>query len=247
MIYGGYMNKEREKQILTEILRTKKVNVKELAEKLYASEPSIRRDLINLEKQGFVKRVHGGAILEENGVSVSKIPFVIRELEQSDAKIIIAEKAAKLVNDGDCIFLDASSSAYNIVPFLASKVNITVITNGIKAASKICEYGIKTICTGGELIASCLSMVKDTSYTIIDSFNADICFFSCRGLGYDGVLSDISFEDDTVRQHMIKRSKKSYLLCASEKFGKTYYHTLARVSDITGIISEKPLPEFKDQ
>ena len=147
MIYGGYMNKEREKQILTEILRTKKVNVKELAEKLYASEPSIRRDLINLEKQGFVKRVHGGAILEENGVSVSKIPFVIRELEQSDAKIIIAEKAAKLVNDGDCIFLDASSSAYNIVPFLASKVNITVITNGIKAASKICEYGIKTICT----------------------------------------------------------------------------------------------------
>ena len=46
---------------------------------------------------------------------------------------------------------------------------------------------------------------------------------------------------------MIKRSKKSYLLCASEKFGKTYYHTLARVSDITGIISEKPLPEFKDQ
>lgn len=238
------MNKEREKQILSEILRSKKVNVKELAEKLYASEPSIRRDLINLEKQGFVKRVHGGAILEENGVSVSKIPFVIRELEQSDAKIIIAEKASNLVKDGDCIFLDASSSAYAVVPFLASKIDITVITNGIKAAAKLCEYGIKTICTGGELIASCLSMVKDTSYPIIDSFNADICFFSCRGLGYDGILSDISFDENIVRQHMIKKSKKSYLLCTSEKFGKKYYHTLAHVSEVTGVISEKEIPEF---
>lgn len=236
------MNKEREKKILEEILKTKKVTVRELADKLYASEPSIRRDLVSLEKQNLVKRVHGGAILEENGISSTKIPFVIRELEQSDAKIIIAQKAAEHVKDGDVVFLDASSSAYNLIPYLALKNNITVITCGVKALNKLSEYNIKTICTGGTLITSCLALVGDEAYGIIEQNNADICFFSCRGVSDEGYLTDISAQENYVRRKMIKHSKKSYLLCASEKFGKKHYHNLCSIDDITGIISEKDVP-----
>ena len=63
------MNKDREKQILEILLKEKKVNVKDLAARLYSSEPSIRRDLANLQKQNLIRRVHGGAILEETGIS----------------------------------------------------------------------------------------------------------------------------------------------------------------------------------
>lgn len=237
------MNKEREKKILEEILKTKKVIVSELAKKLYISEPSIRRDLVSLEKQNLIKRIHGGAVIEENGISATKIPFVIRELEQSDAKIIMAQKAANLVKDGDVIFLDASSSAYNIIPHLALKNNITVITCGIKALAKLGEYNIKAICTGGMLIPSCQTLVGDDAYNIIEQNNADIFFFSCRGLSSEGMLTDISEQENYVRRKMMKNSKKSYLLCASEKFDKKYFHNLCSVKDITGIISEKELPD----
>lgn len=235
------MNNERQKHILEKILIQKKVNVKDLARDLYASEPSIRRDLADLEKQQLIKRVHGGAILEETGNSALKIPFVIREMEQADAKIIMAQKAIEYIKDNDVIFLDASSSAYNLIPYLSLKKNITVITSGVKALTKLSEYSIKTISTGGELMPSCLSLVGDESYQNLERFHADITFFSCRGLSYDGRLTDISAPENYVRQKMIKCSDRAFLLCASEKIGKKYYHNLCTTKDISGVISEVAL------
>ncbi len=235
------MNNERQKHILEKILIQKKVTVKDLARDLYASEPSIRRDLADLEKQQLIKRVHGGAILEETGNSALKIPFVIREMEQADAKIIMAQKAIEYIKDNDVIFLDASSSAYNLIPYLSLKKNITVITSGVKALTKLSEYSIKTISTGGELMPSCLSLVGDESYQNLERFHADITFFSCRGLSYDGRLTDISAPENYVRQKMIKCSDRAFLLCASEKIGKKYYHNLCTTKDISGVISEVAL------
>ena len=133
------MNKEREKYILKKLLAEKRVEVKSLAKEMYASESSIRRDLVSLEKQGLLRRVHGGAIIEEDGNSKMKIPFLLRELEQSDEKLICAKRASELVLDGNVVFLDSSSSAYNVIPFLASKSRLTVITNGVEALEKAGE------------------------------------------------------------------------------------------------------------
>ena len=102
------MSTEREKEILKLLLANKRVTVDELSQRLFTSESSVRRDLARLEKQHLIKRVHGGAVLEENSISTLKIPFVIRELEQSDEKIKIAKRAISYVNDYDIIFLDAS-------------------------------------------------------------------------------------------------------------------------------------------
>ena len=146
------MSKEREKEILKLLLSKKRVMVPELAKILFTSESSIRRDLTSLEKQQLIKRVHGGAVIEENSASALKIPFVIRELEQSDAKIEIAKKAIGYVNVYDVIFLDASSSAYNLIPYLAVKNHLTVVTSGVKTLSKLGDYGIKAVSTGGELL-----------------------------------------------------------------------------------------------
>jgi DeoR/GlpR family transcriptional regulator of sugar metabolism len=92
------MSTEREKQILEILLKEKKVSVPGLAKVLFVSEPSIRRDLQSLEKKNLIKRVHGGAILEENALSKNKIPFLIREYEQSSAKALIAQKAIRLID-----------------------------------------------------------------------------------------------------------------------------------------------------
>lgn len=232
------MNIEREKQILEVLLKEKRVTVQQLAKLLFTSEPSIRRDLVSLEQQHLIKRIHGGAVLEETALSKNKIPFLIREYEQSSAKTLIAQKAIDLVSDNDVVFLDASTSCYYLIPFLASKQNLTVITNGVKTLAKLAEYDINTFSTGGALINSCLVLVGDEACRNIEAFNADIAFFSCRGVSEEGFLTDIAREENIVRKSMIQNSKKAYLLCATEKFGKKYYHNLCHKDAITGIIHE---------
>ena len=232
------MNIEREKQILEVLLTEKQVTVRQLAKALHISEPSVRRDLASLEKQNLIKRTHGGAVLEETALSRNQIPFLIREYEQSSAKVQIAKKAIEFVNDNDVVFLDASTSCYYLIPFLASKRNLTVITNGVKALSQLAQYGIMTFSTGGALVNSCLVLVGEEACKTIETFNADVAFFSCRGVSDDGFLTDIAREENIVRKSMIKHAKKAYLLCANEKFGKKYYHNLCYKDEITGIIHE---------
>ena len=118
------MSNERDRAILELLLQESQVTVKQLASHLFISEPSVRRDLARLEKQHLIKRIHGGAMIEKDALSKNKIPFTLRELEQSDAKIVIAKKAIELVHDNDVIFLDASTSAYNLIqlfPLLSSQ------------------------------------------------------------------------------------------------------------------------------
>ena len=69
------MSKDREKIILETIMKRKKVSVKELSDILFISEPSVRRDLANLDKQNLIKRIHGGAVIKETALSKNKIPF----------------------------------------------------------------------------------------------------------------------------------------------------------------------------
>ena len=233
------MSNERDKIILELLLKKKKITVKELSETLYVSEPSVRRDLARLESQNLIKRSHGGAMIEENAVSRNKIPFKVRELEESGAKIVMAKAAAELIEDGNVVFLDSSTSAYNVIPFLADKNGLTVITNGVRALERLAEYGISTISTGGNLDVSCMSLVGDEAHKTIESFYADICFFSCRGLDREGNMTDIFSAENYVRLRMIKHSKRAYLLCAGEKFGKRYFHNLMNLKAVDGLISDR--------
>ena len=228
----------REKQILEILLKEKKVSVPELAGALFVSEPSVRRDLRSLEKQNLIKRVHGGAILDETALSKNRIPFLIREYEQSGAKAIIAGKAVDLISDGSVIFLDASTTCYYMIPFLATKRNLTVVTNGVKALIKLAEYGINTVSTGGTLLNNCLGLVGEEALRTVEAYNADVAFFSCRGVSDDGYLTDISPEENNVRRKMIRQAGRAYLLCATEKMGKKYFHNLCHENEITGIVHE---------
>lgn len=232
------MNKEREKLILEMLLKEKKITVSETAKKLYVSEPSVRRDFLSLEKQNLIRRFHGGAVIEESALSKNKIPFAIRELEEAGQKSIIAEKASKLVKDDSVVFLDASTSAYCLIPYLPAKNNITVVTNGVKALIKLADLGINTVSTGGKLISSCYALVGEEAYKTVERINGDIAFFACRGLSEEGYLTDISAEKNYVRMKMIKNSEKSFLLCPGDKIGKKYFHNLCHKDEINGIITE---------
>ena len=99
--------------------------------------------------------------------------------------------------------------------------------------------GIKTICTGGELTGESFSYVGTDAQSILNRYNADVAFFSCRGVSDEGIVTDNSILENSMRKIMIKNSKKSYLICDKSKFGKTYLNTLCHINELEGLITDK--------
>lgn len=233
---------DREERILTLLLEKEQMTVRELSEKLFISIPTIRRDLLKLEKMGKIIRIHGGAKLIKMSAD-EKIPFFLREQEQNDAKNIMARKAIEYVKNGDTIMLDGSTSAYALIPLMAEFHNLIVISSSAKAAFLLGKMGINTICTGGHMIPGSLSYVGEEAERAAANYNTDICFFSCRGLSEDGMLTDNSIEENRLRRVMLRHARKKVFLCDSSKIGKKYLNNLCSLEDVDEIICDEKIPD----
>ena len=236
------MISERHRRILEELKTKPDVTVRELATLLCVSEPTVRRDFTELHRKGFITKIYGGAILNQ-GAADREIPFFLRENEKSTLKAEMGARAAELVRDGMVIMLDGSTSAYHLVPYLARRKDLIVITSGAKTAVALAEANIRTFCTGGQMLIHSFSYVGEQAEDFVRNLNADLLFFSCHGLTDEGQMTDPAIEEANLRKVMFAACKKRILLCDSSKFGKTCFYNMGHVRDIDGIISEKPLPE----
>lgn len=226
----------RQQEILEILKRERSVSVARLARELFASEPTIRRDLAHLEEQGYLKRVYGGAVI--GGAPDREIPYEVRENEQEDAKTIMARKAAAFLHKGDVIFLDGSSSAARLVEPISRVEDVLVVTSGAKTAIALAEKGVRVISTGGQMITKSFTYVGSHAEACVRSMRADTVFFSCRGLSDEGEMTDISIEELNLRRAMLERARTKILLCDSSKFGKQYMYSLGYREDIDAVISE---------
>ncbi|MBQ9976185.1 MAG: DeoR/GlpR transcriptional regulator [Clostridia bacterium] len=212
------------------LLSGKPHTVKELAEKLFISEPTVRRDIIHLQKKELLTCKRGVVTLKSNSPD-KRIPLFVRSLERNEEKKAIARKAAGFVKDGDVVMLDASTTAMCIIPYLAELKNILVITNGAKTALESASMGIRTVSTGGEMTLESFCYVGGDAEGILRQYNADVAFFSCRGVS-NGLATDCSVLENSVRRIMIKNSKRAFLLCDKSKLDKTYLHTLCSLDEV---------------
>ena len=225
-------------KILTERTHT----VKELAAKLFISEPTVRRDIVQLKKKELVICTSGKVSLKISSPD-RRIPIFIRDYENNEAKKEIAVKAAQYIRDGDVIMLDASTSAYALLPHLAQFKNLFVITNGAKTSIGLSAMGIKNLCTGGDSIPESFSFIGSDAERTLSNYNANIAFFSCRGLNEKGIVSDNSIGENNIRRIMIEHSQRNILLCDSSKLHRTCLHTLCNVEILDNVLCEKELPD----
>ena len=226
----------RQQHILELLRRNPEITVYELARCLSVSEPTIRRDFTELERCGYIEKFYGGAKLL-CGAADRTIPFLFRSQEKSTAKVEMGRRAAELVRNGMVVMLDASTSAYNIVPYLAKCEDIIVVTSGAKTAVALAEMNIRTFCTGGQMITHSFSYVGKQAEEFVRQFNADIFFFSCHGLTLDGRMTDVSIDEANLRRVMMQYSAKKVLLCDSGKIGKTYLYNQGDAHEVDEIIS----------
>ena len=225
----------RESQYIN-ILANSPHTVKELSEKLFISEPTVRRDIILLQKKELLTCKRGLVTLKSNSPD-RRIPLFIRNLEQNEEKKAIAIKAVSHIKDGFTIMLDASTTALHIIPYLTNFKNILVITNGAKTALEAASMGIKTISTGGEMTLESFCYVGADAESLLQQYNADIAFFSCRSRTSDGLATDTSRLENSIRKIMIRNSSLSFLLCDKSKLGNRYLNTLCDVKQLDGVIT----------
>ena len=226
----------REEQYLR-TLSDGEMTVAELSRRLYISEPTVRRDLLQLKEKGWVDWRRGRVTLKANAPD-RRVPMAIRDIANADAKHVIAQKAAAHIKDGQVIMLDASTSARCLVPYLKEHKNIFVITSGAKTALALAQAGVRTLCIGGEMALESYSYIGPDAERTLSRYNADAAFFSTRGLSADGRVTDSSIMENNIRRIMIERARETYLLCDSSKVGQVYLNTLCTVDDVTAVIGE---------
>lgn len=227
---------ERLDRIMTHIRSQQTATVKELAKLLYASEATIRRDLNELQKSGLIKRMHGGAALLDS--KTHELPLYVRQQQNAEAKRIMAAKAARYIQDGQVIFLDASSTVMFLVKYFEEHENLTIITNGMKTAQELRGLHHNTYCTGGLMLHHSSAYVGDFASSFIRNFNADLFFFSSRGLSEDGRITDTSADETQIRRAMFEQSRQRIFLCDHSKTGHTYCYNLCTLQQVDVYISD---------
>lgn len=232
------MELERLDSILTYLRQKRTASVKTLAKRFYTSEATVRRDLNELERRGLVKRLHGGVVLLDG--TCREIPLYMREQQNVDAKQKIAAQAAQYIRDGQVIFMDASSTTMYLIKYFEAFQELTIITNGIKTAQELCTLNHKVYCTGGLMLHNSSAYVGDFAADFIRHFNADIFFFSSRGLSEDGKITDASSEETQIRSVMMEHSNQHIFLCDRSKIGQTFCYNLCSLEKIDACITDDP-------
>ena len=237
---------ERYNEILDVLKVTTYATVESLAQQLHISPSSIRRDLATLEARGKVVRSHGGVELLEIGRAGAS--FSLRFRENAGAKRRMAEKAAELVNDGDVLFVDGSSTTMYLVHKLAQKNGITVITNGVNVAQYLSDYKIKVICTGGTLDTDDRSMlVGSDALRVVRELRADWVFFAVSALDDDGQMYDFTREGVAVVRQMMECARQKVCLCDSSKLGKTSIYRECDLGELDFLICDIPLASIYEE
>ena len=230
------------RQSLLDILRKQPgLRVPELAQALDVSEGTVRNDLNALEGEGRLKRVHGGAVLNDQG-QFQNNSFVRRYKENVAAKLAIAREAAVLVNDGDSILLDASSTAYYLARALSERKKLRVMTNGFEVARELAQNSSNTVILIGGVVNNDSSSVTGLlSEKIIAEMHIEKAFFSCSGFSLERGLTEVHFAEAQLKRKAIESSRQIIALVDSTKFGKEDLTPFARSDQIAYLISDSKL------
>jgi len=210
-----------------------------LQEDFVISQATARRDLTVLEKQGKVKRTHGGAVLP--GVAQHEDSFQQRLGEAVDAKKRLARAAAKLLGADETVFIDSSTTAYFATQrMLAEAPNLTYLTNLVPVMdlfSTADPSRASMVGLGGIFRPLTLSFVGPCTIDAVESYLADRTFFSVKGITPDGHLTEPNPLEAEVKRAMIRRSESPVLLVDGRKFERRGASVIAHVSEVSLVMT----------
>lgn len=226
----------RRRLILEQIIRAGSAQVNELASRFGVSRMTIHRDLDALNDNGLVRKQHGGATLRESSSVESGFHYRLHLAERQ--KTAIARAAAELIQPGQSVILDESSTTLFMAAHLSNRTPLTVITNGIAMIEKLKEaHGIQLIALGGAHLPRLNAFFGLICENAIASLRAKILFMSTSA-----VLSGVAYHQDEevlkIKRALMGIAETKVLMVDSSKFGVTALHRLAPLDAFDVVVTD---------
>lgn len=230
----------RKQKIKDLILERKSATVTELAQMFGVTDETIRRDLRSLEKEGVLIRSYGGAFVQTGAENL--IDYSIRSTIYLGEKEIIAEKCRNIIQNGDVIFLDNSTTTYAIAKAVEN-MRLTLITTSLPIINLLSKKeNIHLICTGGFFSLKELAFYGSKTVKMLEEYYVDKSFFSCRTLSIEQGVTDSNDDLAEIRKAIIARSRECYLVADYTKFNKASFIKICGYNSLNAIITDRPLP-----
>jgi len=228
------LKKERHAFIKREIDIHNKVLSSDLSTQLNVSEDTVRRDLQELEEEGLLNKVHGGAISKSIQFSLQNNTVY----SQSEKKII-AEKAKKLIRDGMIVLLSGGTTIIEMIRSLPPDLRVTFITVSIPTALELLNHpSSEVIFLGNKLLKNAQMSVGAEVVQKLNEIKADLCFLGTNSIDVEAGLTDLEWEVIAVKKAMIKNSKKTISLSISKKLNTVQRLTICNIEAVDVLITE---------
>ncbi|MCB8924103.1 MAG: DeoR/GlpR transcriptional regulator [Ardenticatenaceae bacterium] len=237
--------KERHEQIIQLILQQQNVTVNELSERFSVSPVTIRSDLNQLAEKGKVIRTHGGARL---GDERTRQEYSITTQQRMNAaeKQAIGKLAASLVQSGESILLDASTTALAVGQALKQRTdlyNVTVITTGIWTALEMLGGShLEVVLTGGRVRNSTGSIAGSIANDVLSRFHFHKAFLGAWGISLESGLMDAPLIEVEIKQTVIPRCQEVIAVVDGSKFGRHSLATIAPLTAVSRIVTDDSVP-----
>lgn len=229
---------ERVKIIKNHLIKDQKVSVAKLSEILDVTEVTIRRDLEKLEREGFLKRTHGGAVLNSY---VEEVFFEDVTTDQTlEMQQEIADTAFNLVSDYDSIMLSSGTTNLQIAKRLATKNNLTVITNDIRIAMEFSNSPTNSlIMIGGDLDS--YAVFGQMAIDNMKNFSFDHLFIEIDGVSQDTGMTVSSVKKASLIQQAIPLATSVSVVCLSNFFGERSLYRVGKLDIAHNIITDSKI------
>ncbi len=206
------------------------------------SQMTLRRDLCQLELAGRIIRVRGGAMSVKEVQKVSGEPYAKKAAIHTDEKIVIAQKAASLIEENTSLFMDGGTTALHLAKEMPD-INIHVFTNGLAVASELAhKKNVNVTMVGGQVIKDNLSTASPAAKLILANTNFELAIISASAFTPENGFSCGSQIEAEMLQLTRSKAKSMYMMLDSSKIGKTMPYTFARLEDINVLITDENFP-----
>lgn len=229
----------RKAELCQELLRNRSFSVKDMAIKLNVTEETIRRDIKVLVDEGIATKTHGGAILKNSVMNTfSKTEHKKLLVENKRA---MAQLAIQYITNKMCIYIDASTTAFEILPFLAD-YQLTVVTGSLDVIAYCAnKENIKLICLGGEYNPKSGEFYGSQAMDSISFMNFDLCVLSCRTASLQSGLCEADRCTAEMKRLVSEHSLTTLAIIDHTKLNKSSFIKTIDVADVDVLISDLPL------
>ena len=234
---------ERRRRILTSLERSPAITTDEFAAELGVSPETVRRDLIELERRGMLRRVHGGAASLAR-LAPEESAYSDRVLEQSEAKRAIGAAAAALVVPGQTVVIDVGTTSLEVARALPHALHATIATPSLLVAAELSTRpNVQVLAAGGRVRPGDLACSGAETIDFFRDLHAEIAFLGSGAVSPAVGLTDYHRDEVPTKRVIIANAEQVFVLADSSKFDRSAPYRVCDLSDLDGIVTDLPFPD----